>query len=696
MAANGLSVRRGERTVIEGVDLEIRAGELLVLVGPNGAGKSSLLAALTGELPPSAGAVTVEGRPMSQWSSLDLARRRSLLPQSNRLAFSFTVAEVVAMGRAPWRGTSREAEDDAVVAEVMAQTEITGYADRHYTALSGGEQGRVALARVMAQRTGILLLDEPTAALDLHHQELVLRLARRRARDNCAVIVVLHDLSLAAAYADRIALLDGGFLAGEGTPAEVCTESVLSKVYRHDVEVLPHPRTGKLLIIPRQKVAEREAGQMTVNANGFFGQVIAAARSRQPWLKTAVRPGEPAGDATLADPDLAADGAEAHDSGKEPVAGKADPGAKTGAGVAVTRPKPRNAGNGRRAAVRAWLAGRKPKPRRPRPLPSPARRRFTLRRRKNDKLNTPRLSRLADLPSGDLEHLGDLARVLNLPPLPHSEPVLAQRIDTQVDAERATLRAAVPRLRELIDMQVMRRRQAMARKEIEIAHLHRVRAVTAEVEVKAAQQLAASDPEVLIPRRPYLNLAALSGATAITLAGFYPILTSVTSTFPQWLSWATVAGFAATAVTLAHAAGVMLRKKAPVWQPALLILVWTVLGVNAVTTLLVSPAVSDETTVLTMNFISLYLAGGVISLLTAYTRYNPVQAAHRAISGRLRAIDSRLARAEAEHSAEKLDAERLTDSYNGITWQLEVLENQRVALYGALRSHLRLHTPAQD
>lgn len=132
----------------------------------------------------------------------------------------------------------------------MAATEVTGFAARPFSALSGGERARVALARVLAQRAPLLLLDEPTAALDLRHQELVLRICRERAAAGDGVVVVLHDLGLAAAYADRVAVLHEGRIAVHGPPAEVFEDGLLSRVYRQPVEVLPHPRTGAPLVVP--------------------------------------------------------------------------------------------------------------------------------------------------------------------------------------------------------------------------------------------------------------------------------------------------------------------------------------------------------------------------------------------------------------------------------------------------------------
>lgn len=250
--ADTVRVALGGRPVLDGVSVTVRAGEVLALVGPNGAGKSTLLGALAADLPLASGVVRVDGRPVTEWSAPELALRRAVLPQSAVLSFPFTVEDVVRMGRAP-HDTS-PAEDDLAVAGAMAATEVTAFASRPFSALSGGERARVALARVLAQRAPLLLLDEPTAALDLRHQELVLRLCRERAGAGDAVVVVLHDLGLAAAYAHRVAVLRAGRVAAEGPPAEVFTEALLSRVYDQPVEVFPHPRTGAPLITPRRNL----------------------------------------------------------------------------------------------------------------------------------------------------------------------------------------------------------------------------------------------------------------------------------------------------------------------------------------------------------------------------------------------------------------------------------------------------------
>ena len=252
MRAAGISVERGGRIVLDGVDITVRAGEVLALVGPNGAGKSTLLAALSGDQPVANGTVELDGRPLSAWTPAEMSRRRAVLPQQHTVGFSFTARDVVRMGRSPWQRTDRSADDETVVDESLAICDVAHLADRPFSVLSGGERARVALARVLAQDTETVLLDEPTAALDLGHQESVMTIARARAANGAAVVVVLHDLGLAAAYADRICILEDGRAAADGTPAEVFTEELLSRVYGHPVEVFEHPRSGATLVLPRR------------------------------------------------------------------------------------------------------------------------------------------------------------------------------------------------------------------------------------------------------------------------------------------------------------------------------------------------------------------------------------------------------------------------------------------------------------
>jgi iron complex transport system ATP-binding protein len=245
--ARGLEVRRGGRTVLHDVDVSVEPGEVLAVVGPNGAGKSTLVAALAGDLAPSAGRVLLQGREVSAYRPGELARERSVLLQHPVLGAGLRVRDVVAMGRAPW---DPRADDDAVLARAVASADVGHLLDRPVAALSGGEAARVALARVLAQDTPLMLWDEPTAALDLTHQVSVLETARASAASGVGLLVVLHDLALAAAYADRVLLLVDGGVVACGGPQEVLTEQVLEPAYRMPVLVLTHPRTGRPVVVP--------------------------------------------------------------------------------------------------------------------------------------------------------------------------------------------------------------------------------------------------------------------------------------------------------------------------------------------------------------------------------------------------------------------------------------------------------------
>jgi iron complex transport system ATP-binding protein len=248
-SCHGVHVELGGTVVLDEVDLEVRAGEVLALVGPNGAGKSTLVSVLAGDVRPDRGQVVVDGKPLKEWSTVELAMRRAVLLQQVGMSFPFTVLQAVQMGRAPWLGYDDE-RDDEVVHRCMVDTDVVHLAERVYMSLSGGERGRAALARVLAQQAGILLLDEPTAALDIRHQEQVLALARRRAADGDAVVVVMHDLGLAAAHADRVVILSRGSVRAQGPPDEVMTSELLGEVYECPIELVRHPRTGALLVVP--------------------------------------------------------------------------------------------------------------------------------------------------------------------------------------------------------------------------------------------------------------------------------------------------------------------------------------------------------------------------------------------------------------------------------------------------------------
>lgn len=248
LVAHDVGVTLGGACILDGVDLAVGAGEVVALVGPNGAGKSTLLAVLSGDIEPAHGTVTLDDLPLAEHSARALARRRAVLLQHQGLAFGFRVEDVVRMGRSPWHRTDREDDDDRVVADSLARADVAGLAQRHFPTLSGGEQGRTSFARVLAQETPIVLLDEPTAALDIRHQEALLSVARDAARDGASVVVVLHDLSLAAAYADRVCVLSRGRVRADGAPTVVLTSELLSEVYEHPVDVIEH--AGSLVVVP--------------------------------------------------------------------------------------------------------------------------------------------------------------------------------------------------------------------------------------------------------------------------------------------------------------------------------------------------------------------------------------------------------------------------------------------------------------
>jgi iron complex transport system ATP-binding protein len=238
LSMSQVDLERGDLLVCAGVTAEFSSGELVAIVGPNGAGKSSMVALLAGDLAPTRGTVSMDGVDLSVLDAKELARRRAVMTQANDVTFPFSVRDVVEMGRFPWAEQSDPSRDKEMVDVALERVEVSYLADRKITALSGGERARVALARVLAQDTSVLLLDEPTAALDIRHQELVLALLREKARAGCLVIVVLHDLVAAAAFADRIVVIADSRIVATGTPTEVLTPELLTRVYQHPVEVI--------------------------------------------------------------------------------------------------------------------------------------------------------------------------------------------------------------------------------------------------------------------------------------------------------------------------------------------------------------------------------------------------------------------------------------------------------------------------
>lgn len=243
LTAAHLRLNAGSRQLIDDVSLTLTGGERVALIGPNGAGKSTLLRLLTGFLPTTAGECHLEGKPLKAWTAQALSRRRAVMLQQTTLGFDWPVEAIIAMGRAPW-GPQHERE---IVQQVVALTGCDALLGRRYVTLSGGEQQRVQLARCLAQLwrhdgpEGWLFLDEPTSALDLYHQQQVLRLLKwLTLGGKLHVCAVLHDLNLAARWAQRILLLHQGKLVAQGTPEQVIQAPLIAQWYGADVEVSPH------------------------------------------------------------------------------------------------------------------------------------------------------------------------------------------------------------------------------------------------------------------------------------------------------------------------------------------------------------------------------------------------------------------------------------------------------------------------
>jgi iron complex transport system ATP-binding protein len=244
---NAYLAGRGGAWRVDNVSLSICEGEVLALLGPNGAGKSSILKLFSGELACEQGRIVLGSNDIRTLSPRSMALHRAVLPQKNYLAFNFTVREVVLMGRSPHAGCG-ETSDENAIQWAMEMTDVLNFAEREYLNLSGGEQQRVHLARVLAQigpengSLRFLLLDEPTAALDVAHQHLVLSVAKRIARTlKVGVLVILHDLNLAALYADRIAFLKQGRLEAVGLPEDILSAEIIGDVFDMKASVMPHP-----------------------------------------------------------------------------------------------------------------------------------------------------------------------------------------------------------------------------------------------------------------------------------------------------------------------------------------------------------------------------------------------------------------------------------------------------------------------
>ncbi|MCM8531294.1 MAG: heme ABC transporter ATP-binding protein [Lentisphaeraceae bacterium] len=244
---------RGQRQILQDISFDVCGGELMALLGPNGAGKSTLLKIMSGELQANSGEVFVNHEKLSDWDLLELAKSRAVMPQKSALNFDFTVIDVVLMGRSPFNQGWDRAEDLEIALSCLSEVECLHLKNRSFLTLSGGEQQRVSFARVLAQLNSEnpqknLLLDEPVSSLDPEHQLKTLELARQKADEGIAVFVILHDLNMAATFADKVAFLYEGQLKAWDSPEKVLTQAIIREVFNIDVDVQKHDQNDKILI----------------------------------------------------------------------------------------------------------------------------------------------------------------------------------------------------------------------------------------------------------------------------------------------------------------------------------------------------------------------------------------------------------------------------------------------------------------
>ncbi|MCD9462779.1 heme ABC transporter ATP-binding protein [Photobacterium phosphoreum] len=247
ITARNLQLKLADKVLLDNFSIDIKAGEVTALLGPNGAGKSTLLKILCGEIAPESGDVAFFNRDINDWPRAELARHLGILPQHSSLSFAFTCKEVVELGTMPLCLSRQEIEQ--ITTQTMHNTDVTHLAQRLYPTLSGGEKQRIHFARVLTQLNQahdkcILMLDEPTSALDLAHQHKTLQTAQTMATQGAAVIVVLHDLNLAAQYAQRMVILQHGKIQADGPPWQALNPTVINTVYGWQVSVHPHPIHG--------------------------------------------------------------------------------------------------------------------------------------------------------------------------------------------------------------------------------------------------------------------------------------------------------------------------------------------------------------------------------------------------------------------------------------------------------------------
>ncbi len=261
-AENISVITKSGKEILKDISLSITPGTLTSVIGKNGAGKSTVLKAICGETDYKKGSVFWNENKISGYKPGEIAKQRAVVSQKTSLNFSFTVKEVVQIGRSPFSGFFSSSSDEEIVDQCLKKVGLSGFSDRDYTTLSGGEQQRVHIARALAQiwdtieseEESYLFLDEPLASLDVSHQHEIMNLLKQLCSKNVGVFIVIHDLNLAAQYSDQVLILKQGKKLAEGNPKEVFTEDIIFNAFDHPVNIIPHPKTDCPLIISEGKL----------------------------------------------------------------------------------------------------------------------------------------------------------------------------------------------------------------------------------------------------------------------------------------------------------------------------------------------------------------------------------------------------------------------------------------------------------
>jgi len=292
ITVDGLKFSYNGSPLLDGIDLSVPKGEVLAIVGPNGSGKTTLLKNISGILSPQAGTIYLDMTRLPELSITELARHLAVVEQEREIGFDFTVREVVALGRIPHRGRfARETRTDKEwIGRAMELTNVAPFTERSIRELSGGEKQRVFLAMALAQNPRVLLLDEPTTYLDINHQLQIMEIVRQQATAGLTVLMAIHDLNLAAQYADRVAILHEGQVLAVGRPADVLTETNIKQAFQTDVVVGKNPVTNSIYIntVPPKLKAPTLLGKLHIICGGGSGVTVLHALADSFFLSVGV------------------------------------------------------------------------------------------------------------------------------------------------------------------------------------------------------------------------------------------------------------------------------------------------------------------------------------------------------------------------------------------------------------------------